>query len=45
MEEEIKFKPKEYYREKIIKMINSIDKMDILQYLDTFIRLFIEKWG
>lgn len=38
-------RPKEFYREKIISMINKINRTDILEYLETFIRLYIEKWG
>lgn len=41
---EEKFKAKEYYRNKIIEMVNKINRTDILQYLETFIRLLIEKW-
>lgn len=33
------------YRENIIRMINSIEKPGILEYLNTFIKLFLEKWG
>lgn len=37
--------PKEFYREKIISMINKVNRTDILEYLETFIRLYLEKWG
>lgn len=37
--------PKEFYRERIIEMVNQINRTDILEYLETFIRLYIEKWG
>lgn len=39
------FRPKEFYRERIIEMVNQINRTDILEYLETFIRLYIEKWG
>lgn len=42
---EEKFRSKEYYREKIIEMLNNISRTDILEYLHTFIKLFLEKWG
>ncbi|MCI8370913.1 MAG: hypothetical protein HFI75_00665 [Lachnospiraceae bacterium] len=29
----------------IIEMVKSTDNQDALQYLQTFIRLFLEKWG
>lgn len=35
----------EYYRNNIIDMIHKINKLEILEYLNTFIKLFIEKWG
>ena len=35
----------EIYKKHIIKMINSIENMGVLEYLDRFIELFIEKWG
>lgn len=37
--------PKEFYRERIIEMVKKIDRTDVLEYLETFIRLYIEKWG
>ena len=36
---------KEEYRKKIIEMINKINKTGTLEYLHTFIKLFLEKWG
>lgn len=36
---------KEFYRDRIIRMVNEISRTDILEYLETFIRLYIEKWG
>lgn len=45
MENNQVFNEKEFYRERIIKMINQINRTDILEYLETFIRLYIEKWG
>lgn len=36
---------REVYREKIIEMIRGIEKLNILEYFETFIRLYIEKWG
>lgn len=39
------FRPKEFYRDRIIEMVKKIDRTDVLEYLETFIRLYIEKWG
>ena len=36
---------RDYYKEQIIEMIEKLEKEDILEYLETFIRLYIEKWG
>lgn len=36
---------KEEYREKIIEMIKKTNKAGTLEYLHTFIKLFLEKWG
>ena len=33
------------YREKIIEMIDEISNVGTLEYLYTFISLFINKWG
>lgn len=44
MENEV-FSEKEYYRQKIIEMINKIDDSGTLGYLYTFIKRFLEKWG
>ncbi len=35
---------KELYRRKIIEMVEKIKNVDILEYLHTFIKLFLEKW-
>lgn len=32
------------YREEIIDMVNAIKKTGTLEYLYTFIKLFLEKW-
>lgn len=36
---------KELYKRKIIEMVEKIEDADILEYLHTFIKLFLEKWG
>lgn len=33
------------YRGKIIQRINSIQNVGVLEYLNRFLELFIEKWG
>ena len=33
------------YKKEIIEMINEIKKTGTLEYLYTFIKLFLEKWG
>ena len=33
------------YKEKIVEMVNEIENAGTLEYLYTFIKLFIEKWG
>lgn len=33
------------YKEKIIEMVNSVNNEGLLEYLHTFIKLFLEKWG
>lgn len=38
-------KNRDYYKEHIIGMIEELEREDILEYLETFIRLYIEKWG
>jgi len=38
-------KEKEIYKQRITEMINSIKDTGTLEYLYTFIRLFLEKWG
>lgn len=40
-----KFKEKEYYKDKIIEMVNKIEKVGTLEYLHRFLELFLEKWG
>lgn len=32
-------------KEKIIEMVNSVNNEGLLEYLHTFIKLFLEKWG
>lgn len=36
---------KEEYRKQIIEMIEKIERVDVLSYLHTFIKLFLEEWG
>ena len=36
---------KEEYRKQIIEMIEKIERLDVLSYLNTFIKLFLEEWG
>ena len=33
------------YKNRIIDMVSGINSQGILEYLYTFIRLFLEKWG
>lgn len=33
------------YKKKIIEMIENVNNHGTLEYLYTFIRLFLEKWG
>ncbi len=33
------------YKKRIIDRISSIEDLGILQYLDRFLELFLEKWG
>ena len=33
------------YKEKIIEMVNKINKLNILEYIYSFLKLFLEKWG
>lgn len=33
------------YKTKIIKMIERVNNNSTLEYLHTFIKLFLEKWG
>lgn len=35
--EQIKFKPKEYYREKIMEMVNQINNSDIIYCIYVFV--------
>lgn len=35
----------ETYREQIIEMVKKIDNAGTLEYLHTFIKLFLERWG
>lgn len=39
------FREKDFYKEKIIEMIQGINNVGTLEYLETFIRLFLKKWG
>lgn len=39
------FREKNYYKEKIIEMVDGIEDTCVLEYLHTFIKLFLEKWG
>ena len=36
---------KEDYRKMAIEMIEKIERLDVLSYLHTFIKLFLEEWG
>lgn len=36
---------KEVYRQRIIEMVKKIDNAGTLEYLHTFIKLFLERWG
>lgn len=36
---------KEYYKNRIIGMVEKIEKVGTLKYLYRFIELFLEKWG
>lgn len=36
---------KEDYKQKIVELINKIENAGTLEYLHTFIKLFLEKWG
>lgn len=38
-------KEKNYYKGKIIEMVEKIENVGTLEYLHTFIKLFLEKWG
>lgn len=33
------------YRNKIVEMVVNIKNPDVLEYLHTFVCLFLEKWG
>ena len=33
------------YRKELIKMIENVKSEGVIEYLYTFIRLFLEKWG
>ena len=32
-------------KEKLHKMIDAITRADIAEYLETFVRLYLDKWG
>ena len=36
---------RDYYCQRILEMLGKIENTGTLEYLYTFIRLFIEKWG
>lgn len=36
---------KEEYKKKITELVEKIENPGILEYLHTFIELFLEKWG
>lgn len=36
---------KDIQRQKIIELVEKIENPGILEYLYTFIKLFLEKWG
>lgn len=36
---------KNYYKDRIIELVEKIENPSILEYLYTFIKLFLEKWG
>jgi hypothetical protein len=36
---------KDYYKNEIIKLIEKIENAGTLEYLHSFIKLFLEKWG
>lgn len=36
---------KNYYKDRIIELVEKIENPGILEYLYTFIKLFLEKWG
>ena len=33
------------YKQRIIDRINRVQDLGVLQYLDRFLELFVEKWG
>lgn len=35
----------EQYKREIVEMVEQIQKEGTLEYLHTFIKLFLEKWG
>ena len=40
-----RFKEKDYYKKKITELVEKIENPGTLEYLYTFIKLFLEKWG
>lgn len=40
-----KEKQKERIKKEIIEMVEQIEKISMLEYLHTFIELFLKKWG
>lgn len=39
------FKEKVCYKRRIIEMVEGIENAGTLEYLHTFLKLFLEKWG
>ena len=39
------FREKNYYKDRITELVEKIENPGILEYLYTFIKLFLEKWG
>lgn len=44
-EESKPLRPKEYYRERIVELLEEVKDEGTLKYLYTFLTLFLEKWG
>lgn len=39
-----RIREKEYYREKIVEMVEKAERQDVLEYLYSFIKSFLEKY-